>query len=96
MTILITGGLGKTGVFVAEQLQAVAIPFILASCSGKVPWQYKAVKFDWNHPETFKNPFVADSHIDHVYLVISKVAQVPGMQPFVDLTRSKGVKHFVR
>ncbi|KAF8198647.1 hypothetical protein BJ912DRAFT_1030189 [Pholiota molesta] len=97
MTILLTGGTGKTGTPLADALHAAKLPFIIATRSGKAPAPYKAVTFDWNDPTTFENPFKADPNIDRVYIVgpVGTVDPFTPVRPFIDLARSKGVKRFV-
>jgi len=96
MTILITGGTGKTGGNLAKLLYAANLPFIIATRSGKVPEPFKAVTFDWFNPDTFENPFKADPNIDCVYIVCPISPDcLPQVAPFIDLAISKGVKRFV-
>ncbi|KAF8189351.1 hypothetical protein BJ912DRAFT_850807 [Pholiota molesta] len=97
MTILLTGGTGKTGAPLADALHAANLPFIIATRSGKAPAPYKAVTFDWNDPTTFENPFKADPNIDRVYIIglMGVQDQLTPIRPFIDLARSKGVKRFV-
>jgi uncharacterized protein YbjT (DUF2867 family) len=97
MTILLTGGTGKTGTPLADALHAAKLPFIIATRSGKAPAPYNAVTFDWNDPTTFENPFKADPNIDRVYIVgpIGVYEPLTLVRPFIDLARSKGVKRFV-
>ncbi|KAF4616762.1 hypothetical protein D9613_008468 [Agrocybe pediades] len=96
MTILITGGTGKTGGNLAKLLQSANIPFLIATRSGKAPEPFTAVTFDWFNPETYENPFKADAHIDRVYIVCPIAPEcLPQVGPFIDLAISKGVKRFV-
>ncbi|KAF8189350.1 hypothetical protein BJ912DRAFT_1059180 [Pholiota molesta] len=97
MTILLTGGTGKTGTLLADALHAANLPFIIATRSGKAPAPYKAVTFDWNDPTTFENPFKADPNIDRVYIVGPAHAydHLTPVRPFIDLAKAKGVKRFV-
>ena len=69
MTILITGGTGKTGIKLAHLLDKTGHPIILTSRKGQVPHPFKGVKFDWLVPSTFTNPFDVDPTIDRVYVV---------------------------
>ena len=96
MTILVTGGTGKTGLVLSRLLEEANQSFLIASRSGTAPSPYKAVKFDWFDNETFENPFKADSNIDRIYLVVPYVFdQLTVVKPFIDLAISKGVKRFV-
>ena len=96
MTILVTGGTGKTGLVLSHLLKEANQSFLIASRSGTAPSPYKAVKFDWFDNKTFENPFKADSNIDRIYLVLpSVIDQLTVVKPFIDLAISKGVKRFV-
>ncbi|KAF8910421.1 hypothetical protein CPB84DRAFT_1812647 [Gymnopilus junonius] len=96
MTILITGGTGKTGAPLAKIALAANYPVLLASRTGNAPEPFKGVKFDWFDPKTFENPFIADPNIDRIYLVCPTAADpLPCMKPFIDLAVSKGIKRFV-
>ncbi|KDR83084.1 hypothetical protein GALMADRAFT_238896 [Galerina marginata CBS 339.88] len=93
MTILITGGTGKTGGKLAQLLQAAQQPVLIASRSGVAPGPFKAVEFDWTDEKTFENPFKADPNIDKVYLVATVPFEL--VKPFIDLAVAKGVKRIV-
>ncbi|KAG6844303.1 hypothetical protein H0H87_008035 [Tephrocybe sp. NHM501043] len=102
MTILLTGGTGKTALPTARRLQEAGHSVLLANRSGKAPSPYKGVAFDWFDPTTFENPFVLDKTIDRVYLVFPNTFDRPKtetvldvVRPFVELSISKGVKRFV-
>ncbi|TFK41647.1 hypothetical protein BDQ12DRAFT_663693 [Crucibulum laeve] len=96
MTILITGGTGKTGLKVARILHNASHSVLLTSRSGKAPEPFKAVPLEWTDPSTFENPFKVDSSIDRIYLVGPEIIDMlPLVKPFIDLAVSKGVKHFV-
>ena len=96
MTILVTGGTGKTGSVLSRLLNEANHSVLIASRSGTAPSPYKAVKFDWFDDKTFENPFKEDSNIDRVYLVVPVVLdQLNIVRPFIDLAISKGVKRFV-
>ncbi|TFK62485.1 NAD(P)-binding protein [Pluteus cervinus] len=96
MTILITGGTGKTGTVLAKKLHDAGHSVLLASRSGSAPEHLKGVKFDWFDPSTFENPFNADGGIDKVYLLGPRTTDVlAALKPFIDLAVSKGVKRFV-
>lgn len=100
MTILITGGTGKTGLKLARLLHEAKHSILLASRSGKVPAPFHGVAFDWFNPSTYENPFNAvtpDNAIDSVYLVGPSVQidYLGNMRAFIDLAKAKGVKRFV-
>ena len=96
MTILITGGTGKTGSVLTRLLSEANESVLIASRSGTAPTPFKGVKFDWFDDKTFENPFQADSNIDRVYLVVlSGFDHFPAIKSFIDLAVSKGVKRFV-
>ncbi|KIJ95353.1 hypothetical protein K443DRAFT_683084 [Laccaria amethystina LaAM-08-1] len=97
MTILITGGTGKTGLKLAHLLSKAGHAVVLTSRKGEVPQPFKGVKFDWLEPSTFTNPFDADPAIDRVYVVgpIGVLDTLPHVKPFIDLAVTKGVKRFV-
>ncbi|PBK69560.1 NAD(P)-binding protein [Armillaria solidipes] len=97
MTILLTGGTGKTATRIARLLQDANQPVLLTSRKGVVPEPFKGVKFDWYDPLTFENAFTADPNIDRIYLVApaGSLEALPPMKPFIDLAVQKGVKRFV-
>ncbi|KAJ3498279.1 hypothetical protein NLJ89_g10237 [Agrocybe chaxingu] len=80
MTILVTGGTGKTGFKLAKLLHAANQSVLITSRKGVAPEPFKAVTFDWNDASTFENPFKATR---------------TSTRPFIDLAISKGVKRFV-
>lgn len=97
MTILLTGGTGKTATRLAIRLNAANIPFLLASRRGPdaAPKHYPAVKFDWTDETTWKNPFDNES-IRAIYMMEPQVPQpwVP-MIKFIDFAKERGVKRYV-
>lgn len=96
MTVLVTGGRGKTGLILSRLFKEANQPVLICSRSGTAPSPYKAVKFDWFDDKTFENPFKSDSNIDRVYLIVpSVIGQLSTVKPFIDLAISKGVKRFV-
>jgi len=96
MTILVTGGTGKTGILLSRLLNEANQSVLIASRSGTAPSPYKAVKLDWFNDKTFENPFKEDSNIDRVYLIVPSILdQLNTIRPFIDLSISKGVKRFV-
>ncbi|KAH9477750.1 Agroclavine dehydrogenase [Psilocybe cubensis] len=96
MTILITGGTGKTGLALAGLLHDSGYSFLITSRKGTAPAPYKAIKFDWFKPETFEAPFQSDSNIDKVFLIDPPAFDIfPRVKPFIDIALSRGVKRFV-
>ncbi|KAF9459739.1 hypothetical protein BDZ94DRAFT_1199056 [Collybia nuda] len=99
MTILLVGGTGTTGKRLTQLLQNANYSFLIASRSPeKLPEEHRGqgVKFDWNDPTTFENPFKADTNIDRVYLICAvAVDRLAIMKPWIDLAVSKGVKRIV-
>jgi len=106
MTILVTGGTGRTGSHLASILHAAGQPIVVATRSGNVPSSLtnadnvKGVKFDWCDPDTFQNPFTSlpssFSPIDRMYIVAPRADdQLAVTRGFIDLAETKGVKRFV-
>ncbi|PBK84982.1 NAD(P)-binding protein [Armillaria gallica] len=97
MTILLTGGTGKTAMRIARLLKEANQPVLLTSRKGVVPEPFKGVKFDWYDPSTFENALTAEPDIDRIYLVAPTATSevFPPMKPFIDLAVQKGVKRFV-
>ncbi|KAG7447419.1 NAD(P)-binding protein [Guyanagaster necrorhizus] len=97
MTILLTGGTGKTATRIACLLKDAHQPVLLTSRKGVVPEPFKGIKFDWYDPSTFENVFTADPNIDRIYLIApaGTLDVFPPMKPFIDLAVQKGVKRFV-
>ncbi|KAJ6617186.1 hypothetical protein B0H10DRAFT_2218827 [Mycena sp. CBHHK59/15] len=96
MTILLTGGTGKSATPLAKLLLEANQRVLLATRSGKVLAPFKGVQFDWFDASTYKNPFEADSGIDRIYLIPPAVFDMfPPMKAFIDFAITKGVKRFV-
>lgn len=98
MTVLLTGGTGKTAVRLAQYLADAQIPCVLASRKGGTPVKNtSSCKFDWNESSSFNNPFEASPSIDKVYLVSppATLDALAVMKPFIDFARAKGVKRFI-
>ncbi|KAJ6504559.1 hypothetical protein DFH09DRAFT_1050965 [Mycena vulgaris] len=96
MTILLTGGTGKSATPLAKLLLNANQRVLLANRSGKVPAPFTGVQFDWLDASTYKNPFEADARIDRVYLVAPPVFDMlPMMKAFIDYAIERGVKRFV-
>ncbi|KAG6833045.1 hypothetical protein H0H87_012056 [Tephrocybe sp. NHM501043] len=96
MTILLIGGTGTTGLPLARRLHEANHPVLLTSRSRPVPEPFKGVRFDWQDPSTYENPFKAAADIDRIYIVCPQVHDmVSATRPFLELAVSKGVKRFV-
>ncbi|KAK0429584.1 hypothetical protein EV421DRAFT_1948174 [Armillaria borealis] len=97
MTILLTGGTGKTATRISRLLKDGNQPVLLTSRKGVVPEPFRGVKFDWHDPSTFENVFTTDPNIDRIYLVAPGATSevFPPMKLFIDLAVQKGVKRFV-
>ncbi|KAJ6496888.1 hypothetical protein DFH09DRAFT_1001993 [Mycena vulgaris] len=96
MTILLTGGTGKSATPLAKLLLNANQRVLLANRSGKIPAPFTGVQFDWLDASTYKNPFEADARIDRVYLVAPPVFDMlPMMKAFIDYAIERGVKRFV-
>ena len=98
MTTLITGGASQTGLALARRLVASSHPVLFGVRTKPIPASLgPSVKFDWNDPSTFSNPFDASNDIKSVYLLppVADVDPLLRMQPFIDLAVEKGVKKFV-
>ncbi|KAG6850750.1 hypothetical protein H0H93_009373 [Arthromyces matolae] len=96
MTILLTGGTGKTALPIAQRLHNAGHSVLLASRSGTAPAPFGGVVFNWMDPSTFTKPFDMDDAIDRVYLVCPLAHDMlEVVKPFIELAISKGVKRFV-
>ncbi|KAJ7154761.1 hypothetical protein C8R46DRAFT_960870, partial [Mycena filopes] len=96
MTILLTGGTGKSAKPLAQLLLQANQPVVLANRSGKVPAPFQGVRFDWLDDSTYTIPFDAHTDIDRVYLIPPHVLDMfPPMKAFIDVAVQKGVKRFV-
>jgi festuclavine dehydrogenase len=97
MTILLTGGSGKTATRVAALLAADKKSFFLGSRQGPdaASHGYRTVKFDMGDESTWTEPF-RNTQIEAVYLMEPRIEEpwVP-MNKFVDLAKNQGVKRFV-
>lgn len=96
MSILLTGGTGKTSTRLAKLLDTANVPFLLTSRRGPdAASEYPIVEFDWTDETTWPK-LLDNGRIDAVYMMEPQVAQpwVP-MIKFVDFAKEKGVKRFV-
>jgi len=97
MTILLTGGTGKTSLRLASLLHSASIPVLLTSRRGpSASSAYPTIRFDWNDSTTWSNAFSTASDISAVYLLSGELSDpAPIINAFIDLAMSKGVKRFV-
>ncbi|KAJ7436987.1 hypothetical protein B0H11DRAFT_1936288 [Mycena galericulata] len=96
MTVLLTGGTGKSATPLAKLLLQAKIPVILANRSGDVPAPFKGARFDWLDEATYGIPFEVDPTIDRIYLIPPPtLGMLPLMKAFIDVSIGKGVKRFV-
>ncbi|KAJ7280958.1 hypothetical protein C8J57DRAFT_1564369 [Mycena rebaudengoi] len=96
MTILLTGGTGKSATPLANLLHKANQPIILATRSGNVPAPFIGARFDWFDAATYNIPFEAAADIDRVYLIAPPVLDIfLPMKAFIDFAIGKGVKRFV-
>ncbi|KAK1234878.1 hypothetical protein PQX77_001972 [Marasmius sp. AFHP31] len=97
MTILLTGGTGKTSSRIAKLLEDAKVPVLLTSRRPRTEPNF--VKFDWSDSSTYKNPFQHEQgrNITAIYLVAPETQDpfVP-MNEFIELAvKEHGVKRFV-
>jgi festuclavine dehydrogenase len=97
MTILLTGGTGKTSLRLASLLHSASIPVLLTSRRGPtVSSTHPIVQFDWNIPSTWNNPFTTSPDISAVYLLSGELSDpAPVLKAFIDFAIEKGVRRFV-
>ncbi|KAL8645027.1 MAG: hypothetical protein Q9210_006943 [Variospora velana] len=99
MSILLTGGTGKTSLRIARLLSSAKIPYILASRSNTAPSTFhdaQTCRFDWNDSSTWANPWSVASDIKAVWLVAPGfLAPIKVLKPFVGMAREKGCQRFV-
>lgn len=109
MTILLTGGTGKTSTPLAHRLSDRTVQTVLLASrkgikpdvlSGPKHSNLHPVKFDWYDRNSWQNPFdyvnsKVLSQIDYIYLVAPFAWDVRIMNDFIDFAREKGVNRFV-
>ncbi|KAL8983240.1 MAG: hypothetical protein Q9177_005030, partial [Variospora cf. flavescens] len=99
MSILLTGGTGKTSLRIARLLSSAQIPHILASRSNTAPSTFtdaQPCRFDWNDSSTWASPWSVALDIKAVWLVApSFVEPIKVLKPFVEMAREKGCQRFV-
>ncbi|CAF9908473.1 MAG: hypothetical protein HETSPECPRED_008089 [Heterodermia speciosa] len=96
MTILLTGGNGKTSSRLAPLLKQEGFQVLVASRSGAVRDGIKSCRFDWLDESTYANPFEAASDISALYIVAPRTMDMlTPTKGFIDYALKKGVKRFV-
>ncbi|PBK59502.1 NAD(P)-binding protein, partial [Armillaria solidipes] len=101
MTVLITGGKGKTASRLARLLKDANKPFLVASRSGRDPTDdFPSCRFDWLDASTYAIPWSKVEEITSVYLVPPLVLDMVlpmqvVLKAFIDYCREKGVVRFV-
>ncbi|KID68991.1 Ergot alkaloid biosynthesis protein, partial [Metarhizium brunneum ARSEF 3297] len=99
MTILLTGGRGKTASHIAALLDAANLPFAIASRSCSPDSKYRQLRFDWLDDTTYENvlsPKDGMQPISAVWLVPPPIADLaPPVNAFINHARLKDVKRFV-
>ena len=96
MTILLTGGTGKTTSRLAVLLKQQGEPVLLASRSGSSLHDLQACRFDWLDDTTYENPFKVTSGISALYIVPPEIDDMLSpVRAFIDYARGKGVSRFV-
>lgn len=99
MSILLTGGSGKTAPRVAALLAGAKKPYLLGTRQGPdaiaVTNGHPTVKFDMSDDSTWKLPFEG-AQIKAVYMMEPRISQpwVP-MNKFIDYAKTQGVERFV-
>ncbi|WP_171180865.1 ergot alkaloid biosynthesis protein [Ruegeria sp. HKCCD8929] len=90
-TVLVTGGTGKTGSRVAEQLRAESVVPLIGTRS---PQNESDVRFDWKDPSTFADAFES---VEAVYLVAptDTVESLGAMRAGLEAALAAGVNRFV-
>ena len=98
MTILLTGGAGRTSTAVAKRLHEAKIPFVVLSRTGSAPEPFTGCRFDWNDQDTYGIPFSKANDVDAVYIVVPITVVDENATPvtdFIDFAKARGVKRFV-
>jgi len=99
MTILLTGGRGKTASNIAALLDAAKLPFIVASRSCSPDSKNHQSRFDWLDKSTYDDvlsPKDGTQPVSAVWLVPPPIADLaPPVNAFIDHARMKDVKRFV-
>lgn len=100
MTILVTGGRGKTALPLTRFLEAAGHPLLVCTRSPKADAEHPSVRFDWDDESTwslpFEHPQAQKSPINAAYLV-GRDAEDPSsiMIKFISFAKNRGVRRFV-
>ncbi|KAI0173499.1 NAD(P)-binding protein [Hypoxylon sp. FL1284] len=96
MSVLLTGGSGKTAPRVAALLAAANKPYLLGSRQGPAAGStHPTVKFDMGDESTWVKPFETTS-IKAVYMMEPRISEPwVYMNKFVDHAKKQGVNRFV-
>ncbi|MEU0155567.1 SDR family oxidoreductase [Micromonospora fulviviridis] len=91
--MLVTGGTGKTGAALVEQLRGAGVPVRIASRHPSAV-DPDAIRFDWGDPGTHE---AALRGMDRVFLVppVESVDPLPLAEPFLRRARRSGVRRLV-
>ncbi|KAI4839190.1 NAD(P)-binding protein [Aureobasidium sp. EXF-8845] len=97
MTILLTGGTGKTSLHLASLLSNASIPVLLTSRRGSsASSTHQTVQFNWTDDTTWNNPFTTSPDISAIYLLSGDLSDpAPILNVFIDFAIEKGVERFV-
>ncbi len=98
MTILLTGGGGRTSNAIAQKLHEAKTSFLILSRTGSAASPFRACKFDWNDEATYALPFSRATDISAVYIVVPMTMTDEKAEPviaFIQYAKTKGVKRFV-
>ncbi|KAG6012881.1 hypothetical protein E4U54_007244 [Claviceps lovelessii] len=99
MTILLTGGNGKTAGHIANLLKEAKLPFIIGSRSSNPHTVERHRTFDWLDEATFDNVLSVDEEMEPVSVVWLVSPPILDLAPpvirFIDFASSRGVKRFV-
>lgn len=95
MSILVTGGRGKTASRLSSLLHEAQVPFMVASRSKDVSSPYQQVHFDWSDEASYQKVF-ENTPIKAVYLLPTALGDmVDRAKIFIDVGKAHGVKRFV-
>ena len=103
MTILLTGGAGRTTTAIAHRLRQAELPFIVLSRSGGAGTDFDVCRFDWLDATTWSMPFqqvtaTGRPPISALYVVVGGLAMPEVATPimeFIDFAKARGVYRFV-
>nr|AFO67566.1 agroclavine dehydrogenase [Epichloe inebrians] len=99
MTILLTGGNGKTARHIASLLEEANLPFVIGSRSSRPQNIGRHRSFDWLDEKTFQNiltPGEGMEPISAVWLVPPPISDLASpVNKFIDFACSKDVTRFV-